>query len=47
MKYRVALGDGSIVAQSPEEGTEFYVKDGILLEYVSVCLSMPVGNIVI
>ncbi|XP_015900479.1 peptidyl-prolyl cis-trans isomerase FKBP62 isoform X1 [Ziziphus jujuba] len=30
VKYRVALGDGSIVAQSPEEGTEFYVKDGHL-----------------
>lgn len=29
VKYRVALVDGTIVAQTPEEGIEFYVKDGI------------------
>lgn len=28
VKYRVALVDGTIVAQTPEEGIEFYVKDG-------------------
>lgn len=49
VKYRVALDDGSIVAETPEEGTEFYVKDGILLvdKYVSAFLSIPVGNVVI
>ncbi len=29
MKYRVALDDGTIVAETPEEGVEFCVKDGI------------------
>lgn len=28
MKYRVALDDGTIVAETSEEGVEFYVKDG-------------------
>lgn len=28
MKYRVALDDGTIVAETLEEGVEFYVKDG-------------------
>ncbi|XP_024162746.1 peptidyl-prolyl cis-trans isomerase FKBP62 isoform X4 [Rosa chinensis] len=28
VKYRVALVDGTIVAETPEEGIEFYVKDG-------------------
>lgn len=31
VKYRVALDDGTTVAETPEEGTEFYVKDGIIL----------------
>lgn len=30
MKYQVALDDGTIVAETPEEGVEFYVKDGNL-----------------
>ncbi|XP_041021479.1 70 kDa peptidyl-prolyl isomerase-like isoform X2 [Juglans microcarpa x Juglans regia] len=30
VKYRVALDDGTIVAETPEEGVEFYVKDGHL-----------------
>lgn len=29
MKYQVALFDGTIVAETPEEGVEFHVKDGI------------------
>jgi FK506-binding protein 4/5 len=28
VKYRVALDDGTVVAETPEEGFEFYVKDG-------------------
>lgn len=28
MKYRIALDDGTIVAETLEEGVEFYVKDG-------------------
>ncbi|XP_048436066.1 70 kDa peptidyl-prolyl isomerase isoform X2 [Pyrus x bretschneideri] len=28
VKYRVALADGTVVAETPEEGIEFYVKDG-------------------
>lgn len=28
VKYRVALVDGTVVAETPEEGIEFYVKDG-------------------
>lgn len=28
VKYRVALDDGAIVAETSEEGVEFYVKDG-------------------
>lgn len=30
VKYRVELVDGTIVAETPEEGVEFYVKDGEL-----------------
>ncbi|EXC36632.1 Peptidyl-prolyl cis-trans isomerase FKBP65 [Morus notabilis] len=30
VKYRVELVDGTIVAETPEEGVEFYVKDGHL-----------------
>lgn len=30
VKYRVALPDGTIIAEAPEEGFEFYVKDGHL-----------------
>nr|XP_023878158.1 70 kDa peptidyl-prolyl isomerase-like [Quercus suber]POE78746.1 peptidyl-prolyl cis-trans isomerase fkbp65 [Quercus suber] len=30
VKYRVALDDGTIVAETSEEGVEFYVKDGHL-----------------
>ncbi|KAF3948882.1 hypothetical protein CMV_025171 [Castanea mollissima] len=30
VKYRVALDDGAIVAETSEEGVEFYVKDGHL-----------------
>ncbi|KAE8715630.1 Peptidyl-prolyl cis-trans isomerase FKBP65 [Hibiscus syriacus] len=30
VKYQVALVDGTIVAKTPEEGNEFYVKDGHL-----------------
>ncbi|KAE8057034.1 hypothetical protein FH972_013756 [Carpinus fangiana] len=30
VKYRVALDDGTVVAETPEEGFEFYVKDGHL-----------------
>ena len=28
MKYQVALDDGTVVAETLEEGFEFYVKDG-------------------
>lgn len=28
MKYTVMLVDGVIIAKTPEEGVEFYVKDG-------------------
>lgn len=28
VKYEVAVGDGIVVAKTPEEGVEFYVKDG-------------------
>ncbi|RXH72890.1 hypothetical protein DVH24_012574 [Malus domestica] len=28
VKYRAALADGTVVAETPEEGIEFYVKDG-------------------
>lgn len=30
VKYRMVLDDGTIVAETPEEGIEFYVKDGNL-----------------
>ncbi|XP_062163498.1 70 kDa peptidyl-prolyl isomerase-like isoform X2 [Alnus glutinosa] len=30
VKYRVVLDDGTVVAETPEEGFEFYVKDGHL-----------------
>ena len=30
VNYQVALVDGTIVAKTPKEGIEFYVKDGIL-----------------
>lgn len=29
VKYQVALFDGTVVAETPEEGVEFHVKDGI------------------
>ncbi|KAJ6730164.1 PEPTIDYL-PROLYL CIS-TRANS ISOMERASE [Salix viminalis] len=35
VKYQVALSDGTIVAKTPEEGIEFYVKDGHL------CAALP------
>ena len=35
VKYRVALDDGTVVAETPEEGFEFYVKDGHL------CRALP------
>lgn len=35
VKYRVVLDDGTVVAETPEEGFEFYVKDGHL------CLALP------
>ncbi|GLT61745.1 hypothetical protein SLA2020_344280 [Shorea laevis] len=35
VKYQVALIDGTIVAKTPEQGIEFYVKDGHL------CLALP------
>lgn len=31
VKYRAALVDGTVVAETPEEGIEFYVKDGIFI----------------
>lgn len=30
VKYQVMLGDGTMVAKTPEEGVEFYLKDGNL-----------------
>lgn len=30
VKYQMALVDGTIVAKTPAEGNEFYVKDGNL-----------------
>lgn len=33
--YKAMLVDGSIVAETPEEGIEFYVKDGKLWEFKS------------
>lgn len=28
VKYHFILGDGTVIAKTPEEGIEFYVKDG-------------------
>lgn len=33
VKYRVVLDDGTVVAETPEEGFEFYVKDGNIFWY--------------
>lgn len=30
VKYQVMIGNGMVVTESPEEGVEFYVKDGNL-----------------
>lgn len=35
VKYQVALVDGTVVAETPEGGIEFHVKDGII---VVLCL---------
>ncbi|XP_058069735.1 peptidyl-prolyl cis-trans isomerase FKBP65-like isoform X3 [Magnolia sinica] len=35
VKYEVKLADGSVVAKTPEEGLEFYIKDG------HFCLALP------
>ncbi|KAB1203961.1 Peptidyl-prolyl cis-trans isomerase FKBP62 [Morella rubra] len=37
VKYRMVLDDGTIVAETPEEGIEFYVKDGHL------CPAFPIA----
>lgn len=33
VKYRVALDDDTTVAETPEQGIEFYVKDGMLFDF--------------
>lgn len=33
VKYKVKLFDDTIVTQTPEEGVEFYMKDGKLTVY--------------
>ena len=35
MKYRVVLGDGTVVVETPEGGVEFHVKDGNNVELCS------------
>lgn len=42
MKYRVALDDGTIVAETME-GVEFYVKDGNTFRIIIVCQFMVIG----
>ena len=31
------LGDGTIVAETPEEGIEFYVEDGMPCSLICIC----------
>lgn len=44
VKYQVALVDGTVVAETPEEGVEFYVKDGIIAELYSYFISLNRGD---
>lgn len=39
VKYQVALVDGTVVAETPEGGVEFYVKDGNIFELYSYFIS--------
>lgn len=44
VKYQVALVDGTVVAETLEEGVEFYVKDGIIAELYSYFISLNRGD---
>ncbi|POO03711.1 Peptidyl-prolyl cis-trans isomerase, FKBP-type [Trema orientale] len=45
VKYRVELVDGTVVAETPEEGIEFYVKDGHLCPAFSkAIMTMKIGE---
>ncbi|XP_058725107.1 70 kDa peptidyl-prolyl isomerase-like isoform X3 [Vicia villosa] len=45
MKYRVALVDGTVVAETPEGGVEFYVNDGhVLPRLPKVIMTMTRGE---
>ncbi|CAI8606220.1 unnamed protein product [Vicia faba] len=45
VKYQVALVDGTVVAETPEEGVEFYVKDGhVLPRLPKVIMTMTRGE---
>ena len=39
VKYRAELVDGTIVAESPEGGVEFYVKDGDFVSIDNNCIA--------
>lgn len=48
VKYRMALADDTIVAETPEGGVEFHVKDGIFIELFRInCGIVPFFHLIV